>query len=527
MEHVKSAGDVIERSARLYGKAIAYCHDETTLSFSELARDSEDLSHQLRLLGVEKGEPVAVVLDKSLNFIRSLAAILKAGAIYVPIDARNPDDRVRYMLRDSAARHVITTSATIPRLSPLADSEVRFVPIDQLEKIVRPPGARRQGQLVVKGENIAYIIYTSGSTNLPKGVAIRHESLLNYVRETVEMYGFNEHTRIISVKPFSFDASFTDIFCPLYAGGTVYLMDETLIFPQVIEDRVHRYGITHISCTLPVFNLLAQKGTFHPSAYATMKTMSVGGDVVMPEIFHKIKSKLPQVRLFNRYGPTETTVACCTYEITNETDWNNPVPIGKPHKNVRFRAINEQRREIGVGESGELYIGGVQVMAGYWRAPELTANVMSNFEDGLRYYRTSDLVTLDANGDYVFLRRLDNIVKKHGYRISLGEIEAAIIAGGIADECVCVFIPSDDNRDFSQPKIVAYLRADGSARPDQATREKLHRLLPSFMVPDVLVHTEEIPKELSGKPARQLLRDKFLGMIQTRTDATLCSKITR
>jgi D-alanine--poly(phosphoribitol) ligase subunit 1 len=317
------------------------------------------------------------------------------------------------------------------------------------------------------------------------------------------------------VKSFSYDASLTDIFCPLYSGGRVYLIDETLIFPQVIEDRIQRYGVTHISCTLPVFKLLAQKGIFSPKVYATMKTMSVGGDVVVPEAFLKIKNKLPRVRLFNRYGPTETTVACCTYEVTRETDPNKPIPIGKPHKNVCFRAINEQGEEIGVNEAGELFIGGVQVMAGYWKAPELTANVMANFEDGIRYYKTSDLVTLDANGDYVFVRRLDNIVKKHGYRISLGEIEAAIVRGGIAEECVCVFIPEDDKRGFSRPKIVAYLKADGTDKRDQDMREKLQQLLPSFMVPDILVYTEGIPQELSGKPARQLLKRKFLEGIQT------------
>ena len=155
--------------------------------------------------------------------------------------------------------------------------------------------------------------------------------------------------------------------------------------------------------------------------------------------------------------------------------------------------------------------------------------MISKFGDGKRYYRTSDLVTLDANGDYVFLRRLDNIVKKHGYRISLEEIEAAIIRGGIADECVCVFIPEDDKRDFSRPKIVAYLRTDGTGKPDQETREKLHLLLPKFMVPDVLIYVERIPKEISGKPARQLLRRKFLDWALTRwtccADAGLCGRL--
>src|ERR1700733_5075842 len=237
MERVKSVGEIITRSARLYGRRIAYIHDEATLSFTQLSRDADCLSHQLRLLGVENGEPVAVILDKSLNFLTALAAILKAGAIYVPVDAKNPDDRIRYILRDSAAKYVITTSASVSRLSALAGPEVCFVCIDRLEEVSQTQRARSQRQHSVAGSDVAYIIYTSGSTQMPKGVAIRHESLLNYIRETVKMYCFTEQTRILSVKSFSYDASLTDIFCPLYSGGRVYLMDETLIFPQIMEDK--------------------------------------------------------------------------------------------------------------------------------------------------------------------------------------------------------------------------------------------------------------------------------------------------
>ena len=519
MEHLENVAEIITRSARLYGERIAYSKDGDTLSFRQLAHDAGHLAGHLRSLGVKNEVAVAVVLDKSLNFLRALAAILQAGAIYVPIDAKYPDDRVRHILKDSATRHVITTSAHVPRLSALVGpEEVDFIPIDEFEKIGQSHTIDKAKQPSASGNQVAYIIYTSGSTSLPKGVAIRHESLINYIQETVKMYGFNEQTRILSVKSFSFDASFTDIFCPLYAGGRVYLMDETTIFPQLVEDRIKHHRITHISCTIPVFKLLAQKGTFHPETYADMKTLSVGGDVMTPEAFHKIKTSLPHVRVFNRYGPTETTVACCTYEVTTATDQNKPVPIGKPHKNVFFRVLDEDGREIGKGGTGELYIGGVQVMEGYWRAPELTAKVVSNDQDGTRYYKTSDLVSLDENGDYVFLRRLDNIVKKHGYRISLDEIETAVVAGGLADECVCVFIP-EDGKHGSRPRIVAYLKTQGDAEIDEKTREKLHRLLPGFMVPDLFIRAESIPKGPTGKVARQLLKQRFLDANQVAEQA--------
>ena len=514
MDSITSVDEIITRSARLYGSRIAYCHDGETLNFRQLAHDADHLAHRLRLFGVTTGEPVAVLLEKSLNFIRALAAILRTGAIYVPVDPGNPDDRVRYILRDSGAMHVITTSPSLPRMLALVDPNVRFICVDDPAENALGQRLGRRTQRLVEANDLAYIIYTSGSTQMPKGVAIRHKSLLNYIRETVKMYRFDEHTRVLCVKSFSYDASLTDIFCPLYSGGAVYLMDERLIFPAVIEDKIQRYGITHISCTLPVFKLLAHKSAFDPKVYSTMKTMSIGGDIVMPEAFHRIRSKLPGIRLFNRYGPTEATVACCTYEVTGKTVFNQRIPIGKPHGNVRFRAVNKRGEPIGVNEAGELFIGGVQVMAGYWKSPELTAKVITDVGDGLRYFKTSDLVTLDANGDYVFVRRVDDVVKKNGYRISLDEIEAAIVRAGLADECVCVFIPESEESDLRRAKIVAYLKTDGAREPDQETRKKLHLLLPKHMVPDIIVHTDIIPKELSGKPARQVLKRNFLDGIK-------------
>ncbi len=510
MTRIETVDQIISRSAKLYGRRVAYEHNGVALDFVQLAHDADLLSQKLIYAGVVAGAPVAVVLDKSLNFIRALAGILCAGAIYVPVDAKNPDDRVRYILRDSKARHIVTTPASAPRLAGLIDSDVRLLLLDcspdlSPEKTVSPG---KLAQSPISASDIAYIIYTSGSTNVPKGVAIRHESLLNYIRETVKTYGFDEGTRLLSVKSFSYDASLTDIFCPLYAGGTVYLNDEGAVLPPVIEEKLARYGITHVSCTPAVLRLLADKGSLSPKFYATMKTMSVGGDAVPARVFRKIQDTYPHIRLFNRYGPTETTVTCCTYELKKKVSDNDVVPIGKAHKNVYLRAINDHGESINVNEVGELYVAGIQVMAGYWGAPELTAKVITDaFGDKLRYYKTSDLVTINEDGDYVFLRRVDNVVKKNGYRISLEEIEAAIVRGGLAEECVCVFLPEEMGG--GRARVIACLKSAGSSIPEHEMRERLRLLLPAHMIPDLFAHVANIPRELSGKPARQALKKQF------------------
>lgn len=517
MAPISTVDQIISRSAELYGQRVAYEHNGMTLDFVQLAHDADQLSHELKLAGVIAGEPVAVVLEKSLNFIRALAGILRAGAIYVPVDAKNPDDRIRYILRDSGVRYIVTRSESESRLADLIDPGVRLFLLDRpLHVSLKSSIQNREPERRHKPDtNLAYIIYTSGSTHMPKGVAIRHESLLNYIQETVRTYGFDNKTRILCVKSFSYDASLTDIFCPLYAGGTVSLTNEGVVLPPIIEEKLTRHSITHISCTPAVLRLLAEKGSLLPKAYATVKTMSVGGDVVSPRIFKRIQDRLPHIRLFNRYGPTEATVACCTYELAKKVSESEMIPIGKPHKNVHLRAIDQHGRPIGVNEIGELYIGGVQVMAGYWGAPELTAKVITDsFGDGLRYYKTSDLVTVNENGDYVFLRRLDNIVKKNGYRVSLDEVEAAILRGGLADECVCVFLPEESGG--SRAKIIAYLRSAGGTIPEHKMREQLRLLLPAHMIPDFFAYVSSIPKELSGKPARQALKREFLSHCENR-----------
>ncbi len=517
MAPINTVDQIISQSAELYGRRVAYEHDGVALDFVQLAHDADKLAHELRLAGVIAGEPVAVVLEKSLNSIRALAGILRAGAIYVPVDTKNPDDRIRYILRDSGVKHIVTMSESAPRLANLIDPGVRLFLLDRPlhVSLTSPIPDGEPVQRHKPGADLAYIIYTSGSTHMPKGVAIRHESLLNYIEQTVNTYRFDDKTRILCVKSFSYDASLTDIFCPLYAGGMVYLTNAGVVLPPIIEEKLARHGITHLSCTPAVLKLLAEKGSLSPSAYATVKTMSVGGDVVPPQIFRRIQDRLPHIRLFNRYGPTEATVACCTYELTKKVRENETIPIGKPHKNVYLRAIDQHGKPIGINEIGELYIGGVQVMAGYWGARELTAKVISDsFGDGLRYYKTSDLVTVNENGDYIFLRRLDNIVKKNGYRVSLDEVEAAILRGGLADECVCVFLPEEAGG--SRAKIVAYLRSAGATIPEHKMREQLRLLLPAHMIPDFFAYVTSIPRELSGKPARQALKTQFLNQCVNR-----------
>ena len=508
---------VVSRGAELYGGRAAYEHDGSTLDFVQLAYDADDLSRRLKIVGVTAGQPVAVLLEKSLTFIRALAGILRAGAIYVPVDTRNPDDRIRYILRNSGVRHILTTAAGAARLTGLIDSGVQLLQMDRPPNVCFGGTATRHeaAPLPGLGTNLAYIIYTSGSTHMPKGVAIRHDSLLNYIQETVRTYGFDTNTRLLCLKSFSYDASLTDIFCPLYAGGTAYLANEGLVLPPIIEEKIARHRITHISCTPAVFRLLADSGSLSPKVYATVKTMSVGGDAIPSRMFRKIQDKLPHIRLFNRYGPTEATVTCCTYELVNKVNDNEAIPIGRPHNNVHLRAIGQHGKPIGVNEVGELYIGGVQVMEGYWGSPELTAKVITaSFGDRMRYYKTSDLVTINEEGDYIFLRRLDNIVKRNGYRISLDEVEAAILRSGLADECVCVFLPEEASG--SRAKIVACLQSAGATMPEHEIREQLRLLLPAHMIPDFFAPVSSIPKELSGKPARQVLKKRFLSQYGSR-----------
>ncbi|HEU4412532.1 MAG TPA: amino acid adenylation domain-containing protein [Polyangiaceae bacterium] len=500
---------------------IAYVQGGRALSRGQLDDDANRLAALLRRLDVAHGAPVPIVLNKSLEFVTAIFGVLKSGAMFVPFDVYDAPERIRYILDDLAAPVVITDERHLPLVEPhrrareglrvvLARDEagadaprpaLRFEAPDggpaAPDDAGPPPRSHGPGSR-------AYTIYTSGSTGRPKGVVVRHESLVNYVRETVRLLEFGEGTRIMCVKSFSFDASLTDIFCPLYSGGLVRLVDQKHITPRLLDRGVREHRLTHLSCTPSVLKLLVGFSDLRPDDFASLESITFGGEAISAAVLRVLQEKLPHVRLFNRYGPTEATVVAATYEVTEPLAPDDVIPLGKPHPGVSLFAFDDDGAPLREGGRGELLIGGVQLMQGYWNDPAMTARAMGfDARAGMTLYRTGDLVTVDARGNYVYLGRLDQTIKKYGFRINLHEIENALKAVAGVGDCVCVFVTRGEEQ-----LIVAYVRAEGASARD--LKAALSGRLPSYMVPDLFEVVADLPVTSSGKPDRDRLKAAFL-----------------
>jgi amino acid adenylation domain-containing protein len=518
--NISTVDDILKINSLRFPDKTAYQYHNETITYRQLERLSSDLSNFLRGLGVEGNTPVVIFMEKSLEFIISIFGVLKNGSFYVPLNTEEAVNRLSEILDNLGAAVVITKTEHIKKIGQCAVNNINNLKIvlindiyNKAREIPYPvhtwkPDIDKYPESISKKshdhESVAYIIYTSGSTGKPKGVIISHQSLLNFIEVTVGMYDFNEQTRIISLKPFYFDASLTDIFCPLYAGGTIIIAGKMDLMPRVLKKIIIAESISHLSLTPVIVKLLADNAVFNPGQFSALKTISFGGESIAAKYIIELQRNLPRVRFINRYGPTETTVAVSAYEIMHNLKRDDIIPIGKPFKNTEFYAVKPDGGFIGTGDIGELYIGGVQVMKGYWNDPALSEKVLiNNLISNKVLYKTGDLVTLDRDGNYVFYGRVDDVIKKDGYRINLLEIESAIKKNPDIKDAICLFLPDDDS-----PQIILVVCVTKNISKTEL-RKKLLQQIPAYMIPDVIIFMPEIPYTPTGKPDRKRVKNWY------------------
>jgi acyl-CoA synthetase (AMP-forming)/AMP-acid ligase II len=353
-------------------------------------------------------------------------------------------------------------------------------------------------------KNLAYIIYTSGSTGKPKGVAIRHESIMNYIEASSKIYGYDLNLNTINLNPFFFDGSLGSIFRTIFVGGYLYIFTPGLIIPKVLIRRLIDKKITHLGCTPALFKMLVKHINPQNKDSLCLKSIAVGGDTYPVEYLKKIIDLLPNVRFFNGYGPTETTVIVAGYELKKEDiDKKNEIPFGKSiNKNVRLYAFNNKGELIKPGEMGELYIGGIQVMAGYWNDKVLTDTVLKkDMIKGDILYKTGDFVTIDEDDNYIFKGRMDDMIKKDGYRIYLSEIENALNDMSCIKESACITV-----RKGEHIKIVAFIVLKDKNNSVNKIQDSLRKKIPEYMIPDSFKFLGDIPHTPIGKVDKSQLK---------------------
>ncbi|HEX3556713.1 MAG TPA: amino acid adenylation domain-containing protein, partial [Thermoanaerobaculia bacterium] len=430
--------ELFEAQVDLDPNAPAVVTGEASFFYSELEARANRLARHLRRLGVGPEVAVGLSLLRSAEGLVALLAILKAGGVYVPLDAAHPRERRAWMLADAGARVLITREALKGELT--VGAEVVVLAVDsQAEAIGRESAERLEG--VASPEALAYVIYTSGSTGTPKGVGVSHGAAACHLRTMVETYGLESGERLLQTASWSFDASLDQLLSPLTVGATVVLWEGDLSVEE-LGQRVISQGVTVADLPPSFLQLWARETSGRESPALPVRLVMTGGEALAPEVVRLWPSTpLAQARLLNGYGPTEAVITATLYEAPCGASLS-AVPIGRPLAGRWAHVLDWTGRPVPAGVPGELVLGGL-LARGYLGRPEATAErfVPDPFsgEPGARLYRTGDRVRWLATGDLDFLGRIDQQVKVRGFRVEPGEIEA-VLAGhsAIAQAAVVV-----------------------------------------------------------------------------------------
>jgi amino acid adenylation domain-containing protein/non-ribosomal peptide synthase protein (TIGR01720 family) len=486
-EQDASVADLFQAQAARTPAAVALVSGDTELTYAELNARANRLAHAMIARGVGPEQFVAVVMDRSVDLVVTLLAVLKAGAAYVPIDPAYPADRIAFMLADSAPALLVSTT-TVP------DSGIPRLRVQQAKGLPDTDPADEDRTRPLRRDHPAYVIYTSGSTGRPKGVVVTHRSVVDYLTWTSRAYPGATGTALVH-SPVSFDLTVTALFTPLVVGGAVLLAE--LAENVGVSARLNGTPCAFMKATpshLPLLDAL-------PNEFSPVTELLLGGEALLGEALTPWRDKHPDATVWNVYGPTEATVNCTEYRIEPGAPVpSGPVPIGRPQGNVRAYVLDAALCPVALDVTGELYIAGPCLARGYFGRHALTAErfVADPFgPPGERMYRTGDLARWTADGDLVFAGRADDQVKLRGYRIELGEI-GAVLAGHhqVATQAVIV---RDD-------QLVAYLvPADGQRVDVPVIRAHAASALPEYMVPDAFVVLESLPLTTNGKLDRAAL----------------------
>jgi amino acid adenylation domain-containing protein/thioester reductase-like protein len=417
------------------------------LTYGELNRRANRLAHRLIAHGVRPDLPVGVFVERSLDMLVGLLGILKAGGAYVPLDPEYPDERLRLMLRDVAAPILVGRRDQAARLSFEGTVVDRDEDIGAVQD-ERNPTSRATAR------DLAYVMFTSGSTGQPKGVAVPHRAVVRLVTQT-NYVTFGASDRVTVTSSLSFDASTFEIWGPLINGArAVVVPHDVLLSPKAFADLVCREGITSVFLTTALFHHMA---SLNPRAFQGLSCLVVGGDTLNPKWAREVLENGAPLRLVNGYGPTENTTFSTAHVVQAAAVGASSVPIGRPISNTRVYVLDRHLRPVPVGVAGELYVGGDGLSRGYVNRPELTAEhfIKSPFpeEPGPHLYRTGDRVRYLRDGAIEFLGRIDAQVKIRGFRVEIGEVEAALAACPTVRDAVVMVredVPGDK-------RLVAYV----------------------------------------------------------------------
>ena len=481
----KSIIELFEEQVEENPDKIAVIFENESLNYKELNEKANSLARYLQKQNINKEEIIGIFLDKSLEMIIAMIAILKSGAAYMPIDISYPSSRIEYMLENANCKIVLTKENNLPN-----ELFGKFKTINiSLNKKIYEEQDKDNLNYKVKNNNLAYVMYTSGSTGKPKGVMVEHKNIIRLVKNS-NFIEFSPEDKMLQTGSIVFDACTFEIWGAILNGLELCIIKkEDLLSPIKLKEFITENKISIMWLTAPLFNKLCEDDV---SIFDGLKYLLTGGDVLSPRHINKLKENNKKIKIINGYGPTEnTTFSCC---FTIDKNYRKSIPIGKPISNSTCYVVSKNGKLRPINIPGELWVGGDGVSRGYLNKEELTKEkfIKNHFGEGM-LYKTGDLVKWDKDGNIEFLGRIDNQVKIRGFRVELNEINLKILEfEEIRESYTSIYTVNN------QKYICSYVIFKNGNK-EKELKNFLKKILPSYMVPTYIVEMKKFPLNSNGK----------------------------
>lgn len=494
--------DYLDETVKRVPDKIAFANETDALTFRQVYDQNRAIATFLSERGIYK-EPVVVFMRKHPKTITAFFGVIAAGDFYVPIDEEMPRIRIDLILENLKPRAVICDEATVTIARDFHFDGELYLYEEMIRTTVQEETLRKIRAAAIDTDPI-YVVFTSGSTGIPKGVVACHRSVLDYIEQLSETLEFSRETVFGNQTPLYFDACLKELYPTLKFGATTYLIPKSLfMFPIKLVEFLNEHKINTICWVVSALTMVSAFGAFKTVKPKYLHTIAFGSEVFPIKQFRIWREVLPEAKFTNLYGPTEGTGMCCFYKVNREFALDECIPIGHPFKNTEILLLNEKNERAAFGEPGEICIRGTSLTMGYYNNPEKTTEAFVQNPLNTAYpeliYRTGDIGKYNEYGELVFVSRKDYQIKHMGHRIELGEIEVNVNLLEEIKLSGCIY-------DQEKGKIVLYYVGDLAA--PELTRILKERL-PRYMLPNYIEQLDEMPLTPNGKINRVGLREKY------------------